>query len=350
MPNVAWISADYSQHTDPPEPNGCTWYRCVLPSREVAKSGIDTGVGMPAANPEMGMGIAYEDGMLAGWDINVFKLLMHEQVIHFMTTMQENGQTIGVDIDDFHAGLHAENVAAGLTDPLRNPEVNRAWYEQIIRRADFVTVSTAFLADYYEARCRDVRLVRNGIDVERWEQRDVSGEPIIGWVGATPWRSGDIETLRDWLPALVDDTGVMVHHSGHIPKMEKPFGERAGLRRVRTAEMQLVKNYPLLFDHLNIGLVPLVPMDFNEAKSNIKGLEYAAAGIPFVAYPTEEYRLLADSGVGRLAETPDEWRDHVLELLDEDVRVAEGARIREIVACEWSMEVRGPEWVTAVSG
>lgn len=350
MPNVAWISADYSQLVDPPEPNGCTWYRCVLPSREVAKHGIDTGVGMPAANPELGMGIAYEDGMLAGWDINVFKLLMHESVLEFMTIMQRNGQTIAVDVDDFHAGLHDENVAEGLTNPLKNPQVNRAWYEQIIRRADFVTVSTEFLADYYDARVRDVRLVRNGVDVDRWEQRDVSGEPIIGWVGATPWRSGDLETLRDWLPGFVDDHGVMVHHSGHIDKMPKPFGERAGLKRVRTAPMQLVKDYPRLFEFFNIGLVPLVDMPFNEAKSNIKGLEYAASGIPFVAYPTEEYRLLAAAGVGRLASTPDEWRDHVKELLDESVRVEEGARIREIVARDWSMEARGPEWVTAVSG
>lgn len=350
MPNVAWVSADYSTAVDPPTPNGCTWYRCILPSREVQKYGWDTGVGMPAANEEMGIGIAHEDGMLGNWDLTVFKLLMHERVRDFMTLMQQNGQTVAVDVDDFHQGLHEENIAASLTDPLRNHEVNRAWYEQIIRRADFVTVSTEFLADHYSARCRDVRLVRNGIDVDRWGQQDVSGEPVVGWVGATPWRSGDLETLRDWLPGLVRDTGVRVHHSGHIPNMPKPFAERAGLETVSTANMQLLADYPSLFGHFNIGLVPLTPSDFNEAKSNIKGLEYAVSGIPFVAYPTLEYRLLAESGVGRLAATPDEWRDHVLELMDPDVRVAEGQKNREIVMRDWGMEARGREWDTALRG
>jgi hypothetical protein len=305
---------------------------------------------MPSANEEMGMGVAYEDGMLAGFQLSVFKLLMHEQVRKYMKIMQDRGQTVAVDIDDFHAGLHEENIAAGLTDPHRNQAVNRAWYEQIIRGADFVTVSTDFLANYYEARCRDVRVVRNGIDVDRWPVRDVSGDPVLGWVGATLWRSGDLEMLRDWLPQFVDDHDVLVHHSGHIPDDEKPFGVRAGLKTVRTATMALVKDYPRLFEYFNIGLVPLAANDFNEAKSNIKGLEYAASGIPFVAYPTEEYRLLAESGVGRLAETPDEWRDHVTELLDPDVRVAEGARIRKIVEEQWSMEVRGREWDTALRG
>jgi hypothetical protein len=349
VPNVAFISSDYGPQS-PPEPNGCTWYRCILPSRELQKHGWDTGVGMPGASEKLGLGIAYEDGMLAGWDINIFKLLMHQQVLEFMGVMQRNGQTVGVDVDDFFQGLHKDNVAAALTDPLVNNEVNRVWLEQIIRAADFVTVSTAFLADWYSSRVRDVRLVRNGVDFDRWPQRDVSGDPVVGWIGGTLWRSGDIESLSEWLPEFVEDHGVTVHHGGHLEGKGPSFADRAGLKVVRTTGMLPVSDYPDLFGYLNIGLVPLVPVPFNEAKSNIKGLEYAASGIPFVAYPSHEYRLLAESGVGRLAETPDEWRDHVTELLDESVRVEEGARIREIVGREWSMEVRGKSWDIALRG
>lgn len=349
MRNVAFISSDYGPQS-PPEPNGCTWYRCILPAQELQKRGWDTSVGMPGASEKLGLGITYKDGMLAGWDINIFKLLMHQQVLEFMGIMQRNGQVIGVDVDDFFQGLHQDNVATALTDPLVNNEMNRVWLEQIIRAANFVTVSTAFLADWYSSRVRDVRLIRNGIDFDRWQQRDVSGDPVIGWVGGLLWRSGDIEGLADWLPGLVADRGVRVYHGGSMEQQGASFAQRVGLREVIVGDMVSVAEYPSLFDHLNIGLVPLVPLPFNEAKSNLKGLEYAASGIPFVAYPTHEYRLLAESGVGRLAETPDEWRDHVTELLDESVRVEEGARIREIVGREWSMEVRGKSWDIALRG
>jgi glycosyltransferase involved in cell wall biosynthesis len=114
--------------------------------------------------------------------------------------------------------------------------------------------------------------------------------------------------------------------------------------------MCLVRDYPERMFGMNIGLVPLNRVPFSEAKSNLKGLEYAAKGIPFIATPTQEYRILYESGVGRLAETPDEWRDHATELLDPDVRREEGERIREIVARDWTIEGRAEQWDTAIRG
>jgi len=349
VPSAAFVSSDFTA-TDPPEPNGCAWYRLVLPSRELGKMGWDTGVGLPRANPEAGIGLAYKDGMLTGWDVYVLKLLMIEQIAPLIRSMQARGSRIVVDVDDFHYGLHEDNVASRSTDPHRNPTSNRAFYEQSIREADTVTVSTAFLADFYSTRVRDVRLVRNALDVDRWDPIEHTDEPVLGWVGGTLWRSGDVEILREWLPEFVQEHGIRVHHSGHIPGDGRHFGARVGVRRVSTTPMCLVKDYPERMFDMNIGLVPLNRVPFSEAKSNLKGLEYAAKGIPFVATPTEEYRILYGSGVGRLAETPDEWRDHVTELLDPDVRREEGERIRRIVEAEWNIKDRGQQWATAIRG
>ena len=349
MPTVAWITPDFSRSGDEIEPNGCAWYRMVLPSRVLAKRGWDTAVGMPAGNPERGIGVAHKDGMLSGWDITVLKLLMNSQTVPLMRTMQELGKRVVVDVDDFHYGLEESNIASKSTNPHANPESNRAFFEQGIRQADTVTVSTQFLADFYSRRCRDVRIVRNALDVDRFTPVP-EGDPVIGWVGGTLWRSGDIEILRDWLPDFVKDHKVLVHHSGHIPGDGNHFGVRAGVKRVRTEPMCMLKDYPSKMFRMNIGLVPLNRVPFSEAKSNLKGLEYAASGIPFIATPTEEYRLLAESGVGRLATTPDEWRDHAVELLDPVVRAAEGARIRSIVEQDWNIESKGDEWATAILG
>ena len=350
MPSAAFITGDFDTSGEKPTPNGCAWYRLVLPSRELHRLGWDTGVGMPRVSAEHGIGIAHEDGMLTGWDVSVLKLLMHETVPDLIRLMQARGERVIVDVDDFHYGLDEENVAYSTTNPYTNPTNNRAYYEIGIRTADTVTVSTAFLADWYSRRVRDVRMVRNGVDVERFAMVEQPEMPVFGWVGATWWRSGDIETLRGWLPRFVEEHGIRVHHAGHIPNDPKHFGARAGLRRVSTQVMARIDDYPELLTQFHVGLIPLTRKPFNEAKSNLKGLEYAAAGIPFIATPTEEYRVLHASGVGRLAESEDEWVDHARQLLDPDVRREEAARQRKIVERVWAMPHRAQEWDTALRG
>lgn len=307
-------------------------------------------VGQPEPHPEHGIGLKYEDGALFGFDVIQVKLLMHQSIPALIALHQGKGQRVIVDVDDFHFDMHEENIAHTATNPHTNPMNNRAHYEAGIRYADTVTVSTAFLVNFYERRCRDVRLVRNGIDAERFHVIEQPERPTIGWLGGTMWRSGDLELLRDWLPAFAKDHGTRVHHAGHIPGDPRHFGVRVGIPRVSTTSMEPISRVPLMMDHFHIGLVPLVRNDFNEAKSFLKGLEYAAAGIPFIATPTEEYRLFAEAGIGRLAESPDEWRDHATELLDPDVRRAEAARQREIAIQEFHIDRRGPEWDTALSG
>ena len=99
-----------------------------------------------------------------------------------------------------------------------------------------------------------------------------------------------------------------------------------------------------MFPPLDIGLVPLNDVEFNHAKSYIKGLEYAAAGVPFICSYSPEYQVLADAGVGRLAKTPEEWTYHLTELLDPQMRKDEAMVNYEIVKEKFSMEVRGAEW------
>ena len=348
MPSVAFITGDYALNAPKPEPNGCAYYRMALPSRQLQKLDWDTAMGLPRVHPERGIGVAHEDGAFFGFDVSVFKLMMHHSVPILFDTMQKRGEKVVVDIDDFHFGIDPENVAARQTDPNKNAENNRMFYEMGIRQADTVIVSTEFLANFYEARCRKVRLVRNALDVERYTPVDQPEKPVFGWVGGTMWRSGDIEMLREWFPDFVDQHSLSVHHSGHIPSDTRHFAVRAGLRRVSTIPMSLVSAYPSLLQHFHVGLVPLRLNDFNQSKSYLKGLEYAAAGIPFIATPSSEYKILHSRGIGRLAETADEWRDHATQLLDLEVRREEAERQRRIVEREFNIETKGQEWDSAL--
>lgn len=350
LPSVAMISTDFIPNTDPLVPNGCAWYRMSLPARELRNLGWDVHVGLPVTHPERGFGVAHKDGGLFGWNIAVCKLMMHESTGAMFRRMQDTGTKVVVDVDDFHFGLHEDNVAHRKTNPLLNPQHNRMFYEIGIRRADLVTVSTQFLGNFYSRRVRDVRIVRNALDVERFSMVQQPEKPVFGWVGATPWRSGDIEMLASWMPQFTKEHAISVHHAGHIPGDGRHFAARAGLKRVSVELMTTVVHYPKLLQKFHVGLVPLAPGDFNEAKSNLKGLEYAAAGIPFIATPTEEYRILHELGVGRLASSADEWRDHAVELLDPDIRVAEAQRNRALVMENFDISKKGEQWATALNG
>jgi glycosyltransferase involved in cell wall biosynthesis len=108
--------------------------------------------------------------------------------------------------------------------------------------------------------------------------------------------------------------------------------------------MKTMMNVPELYRKMDVGIVPLRDVEFNHAKSYLKGLEYGAAGIPFIAQALPEYQLLADSGVGRVANTPDEWLGHMEELLDPKVRLEERDKNFQIISEKFSMKQRGYDW------
>jgi glycosyltransferase involved in cell wall biosynthesis len=233
------------------------------------------------------------------------------------------------------------------TDPKLHPDNNRDHYIKMIYEADAVITSTPFLYDYYASKRNNVFLVRNGIDIDRWKMRKDKAKrsPVVGWVGATPWRSKDLESLNPYVPKFLKKHNLTFHHSGHTA--DAPFAyEQVGYIRQKSTIMPMapILDYPKLFPPIDVGLVPLNNLEFNHAKSFIKGLEYAAAGVPFITSYSPEYQYLADAGVGRIAKSPEEWTYHLTELLDPQMRKDDAMVNYEIVKDQFSMQKRGFEW------
>jgi spore maturation protein CgeB len=105
-----------------------------------------------------------------------------------------------------------------------------------------------------------------------------------------------------------------------------------------------ILDYPKIFTPIDIGIVPLSSIPFNNAKSFIKGLEYAGSGVPFISSPSPEYEYLASKGVGRIARSAEEWEYHIGELISPQMRKDEAMLNYEIVRDMFSMEVRGSDW------
>ena len=293
---------------------------------ELAKHGFETIVTDKMCPSDRGLVLLDEDGVEHDdVDIIVMQRMMHEQAYNWVRMAQDGGQVIINDVDDWYWGLHPSNVAYKQTDPAVNPDANRDHYKAAILASDIVTVSTPFLAERLTEWGCNVKLVRNAIDVYRWKSEPQKRIPTLGWVGATSHRSEDLETVAEVVGQFVDQHGLKFRHSGYLdgwPHAGASLGVGTG-NRVQS-EICSIERYPLLFDHIDIGIVPLNKVPFNEAKSAIKGMEYAASGIPFAAQDTGEYKwLFEEHGIGRVASTPDEWRSHLEELLDLDVRVSE---------------------------
>jgi glycosyltransferase involved in cell wall biosynthesis len=171
-------------------------------------------------------------------------------------------------------------------------------------------------------------------------------------MGNHNWHPDAVRILAGWLPEwLKDNPDVDFMAIGDLE-----LGDKLGIPRphLRDRPRRLAKpvfdfpDLPRVLPEIDIGLVPLELSTFNEAKSCLKGLEYGACGIPFVASSTGEYvRLVAEAPVGLLADTPEEWR-HALDLLvsDKETRRVMGANGR-IIAERFSVERDWRLWESA---
>ncbi|HET6553626.1 MAG TPA: glycosyltransferase [Dyella sp.] len=345
--SFAFLNTDWSHGYKPQMPGGCGWYRCYLPMLQISKLGWPVGMGSPAYREQDNLGIWVDDDTRAlyGWKTVCLKLVMQRNILPLVPKARANGQNILYDIDDLVDGVQPDNIAYRNTDPARSPDNNRSIFRELVAMSDTLVTSTPFLYEYYRRQHRDVRMIRNGVDVQRYSMRQQAKRPVIGWVGATQWRTRDLQVLDPWLGNYLLRNKLRAWHSGD-DSGGAAFAAKANVpgSLVDTWPIVPIIQYPQALQHFDIGLVPLARNDFNEAKSCLKGLEYAASGIPFIATATGEYRWLAEQGIGRLAESPAEWMHHLDELQSLDVRMEEARRQRRIVEDKFTIDHRGEEW------
>lgn len=350
---IGFLSADWAERKIDGErvlsPGGSGWYRCHVPANAINEHTNHSAVVAEAFALVDGFGVVLRD--LDGeehpdCDIIVMQRLMHDYAKNIVRFGQEHGQVMCNDIDDWYWGLHPDNHAYFTTDPKNNPSINRNHYKEAILASDFVICSTPFLQERMNEWGVNTQLIRNAIDLNRWEFRSRSFDnPIFGWVGGTSHRSADLETLRGILGPFLERHGYRFHHSGH-QEHARFANELLGVpREISTVTMACyLDQYPQQFQFLDVCVIPLNKIDFNEAKSAIKGLESAASGVPFVAQASGEYKRLAKYGIGMTANKPHHWLKALETMTDPGYLAAQAARNRELVE-QFSIENRYVDWV-----
>jgi hypothetical protein len=243
-------------------------------------------------------------------DVYVFQLPLDKTTLILVRILRATGKTVVCETDDGTHCLPHYNPAYEGTNAATHPDRNRDWMLKVYREADAMSVATPALAELYSSVNSNITVVPNYLDWNMWEhvtpQYEVERRRLrVGYMGIAHWRSGDLKILRGligpWLRrnpqvefvAAGDPT---IHDLLDIPNEQRVSVAAVDFRNGDLADITAV---------MDIGLVPLEMNRFNECKSNLKGMEYAAAGIPCVASPTESYRAWAEhtDSTGLLAKT-----------------------------------------------
>lgn len=263
---------------------GCGWYRCMMPGIYLRNLyGVD-------ARAATSLSDAVRD-FARDAHILVFQRQLHDHALNFLHEQKAMGKKIVYEMDDDFWHLPVQNPAYQYYKAEGLSQVTR-----FIRAANLVTVSTEPLKKVVETMHDRVAVLPNSVDPDladaiagsrRCEGSGTSGMVRIGWVGSQ-FHEGDLDCVTDALIQLARSGHVKLVFSGWVPdriRREVPAG------RLETHPFVPTNNYyhALAELRLDIGLAPLHDNRFNEAKSNLKYLEYSMFKVPTVASPVFPY-------------------------------------------------------------
>lgn len=324
----------------PGDAKGVGHTRMIWPGQAARKEGVEveTAPNFPIERTLI-HGVAAIRPAQVDADVLVFQRPSNPEIITLIPKLQARGHAVVVDVDDDAASVPVKNAAYGAENP-----------RMILKAcalADLVTVTTPALARRYGAHGR-VQILRNSVpSALLFMPRESDGRTVGwgGWIGSHP---GDLEITHGGVAEAVQRANARFLVVGPGDGCAKALG-LADLDA--TGPLPDVAGYEFerALGQLDVGIVPLADTKFNEAKSGLKGLQYAARGVPFIASPTAEYARLAEQGVGVLAGWRGRnWRARILELFgDESLRAEMTQRARAVVAKEYLLETNGWRWAEA---
>lgn len=296
---IGIVSADYLRGDQAPDGvdhwGGAGWarYGQYIPYLEVAGHTVITGVLWEENNT---LAVENSQGNRALPDLILSQRLMHKNLDRAYRIGRKCGQIIVNDVDDWYWGLDPANEAWKATHPKHSNTENTTFYKASLGASSYITVSTPYLAErlgqWYKG---EIVVLSNYVDTSRFTVVPITDTdvPEVGWAGSTSHRSGDVETLKGIIAPMARAGKIKLVHAGsyeHSPTFASQLGVEDELISRLTPRVG-TEDYPSLLD-FEVGLVAMRDTPFNESKSYIKGLEYAASGIPFVAPKFGEYKRL----------------------------------------------------------
>ncbi len=215
--------------------------------------------------------------------------------------------------------------------------------DQVLRICDRLIVTTEPLAAAYHHCINDISIIPNYIELSRWQNlssKSYDGiKPRVGWAGAAQ-HLGDLQLIESVVKKLSKQVDWIFF--GMCPKSLRPY-----LREYHP--MVSFVEYPRYLASLNLDLAiaPLENNAFNEAKSNLRLLEYGILGYPVVCSDIYPYQ---NAPVTRVKNTEQAWYCAILEhLYNQEASLKQGAELRRWVLERYLLENHLHEWERALN-
>lgn len=215
--------------------------------------------------------------------------------------------------------------------------------------ADAVTVSTVPLKKKIQPFNQHVYVVPNSLDQALWQlerernhsigpyARSANGPIRIGYIG-TPTHDADLDLIAPAMREIEAKYGprVEIEVIGGFQHKTPLFGKRVALPK-NTDYPNFVK-WLLQRVHWDIGIIPLVNDEFNQSKSNLKFLEYAALDMAILVSQVEAYSSISRNGHNCLAieNNTTAWIDSISNLIENpEMRLKLSSQARDDLRKNW---------------
>lgn len=334
----------------PADLGGCGFYRMTSPARVLIDEGFDVDLVQPDDPKERQMRAWFVDGhrgpritdmALPEADVVVVQRPLAQRMVATIEYLQAHGKRVVVEIDDDFEAIDRRNVSWAQVQPSTRPDYNREHLRHACEIADLVTVTTPALAARYGGHGR-VAVLPNFVPRAYTEiEREPHDGVIVGWSGSLDTHPKDLHVCRGGVAMSVSDAEAQFAVIGTGKGVQAALGLR---EPVRACGWQPLEQYPHAMAQIDIGIVPLDITPFNQAKSWLKGLEFAAVGVPFIASPTQQYTELAGYGIGELAAKPKHWRSKLSTMIAAPGRQALADAARETVRKHLTIEGNAGRW------
>jgi glycosyltransferase involved in cell wall biosynthesis len=267
------------------------------------------------------------DDMIEAYSCFVLhRVPMDEHVDAFVKKVHQHGKVVIYDTDDLvfeppDPARIADRTAAIEGVGSAEDHLHQA---ATMSAADAVFVSTEPLAEVARSFNTNVFVIPNAASREMIELGDQAEETAerqgentiqLGYVSGSPTDALDfLEASDAVLWALETNPSVRLVLIGELD-LGRRFDCYDG--RIERIPVQPWRRLPPLLADLDVNLAPYEPGNpFSESKSCLKWLEAALVGTPTIASPRPDLvRAIKSGSDGLLAETPDEWRDALGELI-----------------------------------
>lgn len=326
--------------------DGCAYYRIVKPLEQMASNTFSTGNRLWGTDCNRFLPADWRD-----YDVIIGQRICHGDgngggpADRWVEDVTPDNDILSVyELDDDLLNVPESNPAYEF---FGSPEI-RNNIKLCAAKADLVTVSTEPLRLEMLKFNPNVKVLPNYID------RDVLsiprtpnvGKVVIGWAGS-PTHSADFAPMGEEL-------GFVMGLNPNTRFMTIGGNYTHGIPIDRVRALPWIGTVRKLYKHIakfDIGIAPLTPSRFNDSKSYIKALEYAALGIPCVASNTGPYPDFIEHGVtGFLVSKPGEWKEYVgLLANDPNLRTTMGKNARQ-KALGYTMQANAWRWDETLRG